>query len=88
MLADLVQQGYLSAKSLVNPNRPEEKVSYIYIRPTGLLGEFKQGLSRIMIYEVYEEWGEGINVGFVDGRIRVEGREEEFKKLLRQRQLP
>ena len=84
-LADLVQQGYLSAKSLVNVNRPEQKVGYVYIRPSGLLGEFKQGLSRIMVYEVYDEWKDGINVGFVDGQIQFMQDEEQFKKLLRQR---
>ena len=83
-LADLVQQGYLSAKSLVNPRRPEQKLGYVYIRPTGPLGTFKQGLSRIMVYEVYEEWGEGINVGFVDGKGWLMKDEEQFKKLLAQ----
>ena len=74
----------LSAKSLVNPNRPEQKVGYVYIRPTELLGKSKQGLSRIMVYELYEKWREGISVCSVDDGIWFIKDEEQFKKLLAQ----
>ena len=71
----LVEQDYLAAKSLVNPNRPELKVGYVYIKPTKPFGKLPD--QTMVIYEVYEEWGEGIqtSAGFIKD-------EAEFKKLL------
>ena len=70
----LVEQDYLPAELLVNPNRPELKVGYVYIKPARPADE----LPNIMLfYEAYEEWGEGIqtSAGFITD-------EAEFKKLL------
>ena len=70
----LVEQDYLPAIALVNPNRPELKVGYVYIKPARPADE----LPNIMLfYEAYEEWGEGVQtgVGFITD-------EAEFKKLL------
>ncbi len=70
----LVEQDYLPAIALVNPNRPELKVGYVYIKPTRPVDE----LPNIMLfYEAYEEWGDGVqtSAGFITD-------EAEFKKLL------
>ena len=72
----LVEQDYLQAIALVNPNRPELKVGYV-VRPTKPkpAKELPNGIP--VIYEAYEEWGEGIqtSAGFMKD-------EAEFKKLL------
>ncbi len=71
----LVEQEYLPVKSLLNPNRPELKVGYVYIKPTRPADEMPNGV--MVIYEAYEEWGDGVqtSVGFITD-------EAEFKKLL------
>ena len=53
----LVEQGLLAAESLVNPSRPHLKPGYVYIRPARPSDEWPPVL---MVYEAYDEWGEGI----------------------------
>ena len=78
-LEALVEQGLLPAKSLINPGRPKQKSGYVYIRPASPADERPPVL---MIYEAYDEWGEGIQtVGCRRGHIADEA---EFKKLLAQ----
>ena len=74
-LESLVEQGYLEAKALVNPNRPDLKVGYVYIKPARPWDERPRGL--MVIYEAHEEWGQGIetSAGFIED-------EKDFKKLL------
>ena len=70
----MVEEGVLKEETLINPSRPELKVGYIYIKPGKPAKEWPGGL---LVYEAYEEWGEGINtnMGFITD-------ESEFKQLL------
>ncbi|MCK4850868.1 MAG: hypothetical protein KAT11_05930 [Phycisphaerae bacterium] len=71
----LVEQDYLPAESLVNPNRPELKVGYVYIKPARPPDELPNGI--MLFYEAYEKWGEGVQTG-----VEFITDEAEFKKLL------
>ena len=50
---------------------------YIYLKPSG---RFKDRI--IVLYDVYDTWKSGINVGFNDYRVEFIEDESEFKKLL------
>ena len=71
----LVEQGLLSGKSLLNPNRPWQKIGYVYIRPANpdVLG--------LTVYEAFDEWNEGVmtNLGFITNQ-------DLFKKVLAETQ--
>lgn len=68
--------GEVNPEVLVNPASPER--GYVYIRPQG---QYPNAES-VVIYEHYEQWGEGINVGFGDGHVEFMKDEAEFLKRL------
>ena len=76
-LEAMMKEGLLSAKTLVNPDRPEYKVGYVYLRPSAGM-DSPPGL---LVYEKFEEWDGGIMTSF--GLITDE---ELFKKVLAESQ--
>ena len=75
-LYDLVNYG-LDKETLVNPRQSERKNGYVYLKPEGRLSP-----SDIILYEAYDSWGSGINVGFADGHIEFIKEESDFRKRL------
>ena len=70
------------ARLLVNPRRPGVKVGFVYVRPAALLKDIARTDRTVMVYEAYDQWGDGICVGFVDGHVEFVADEARFKKLL------
>jgi outer membrane lipoprotein-sorting protein len=75
-LYDLVNYG-LDKDTLLNPRQPERENGYVYLKPEGRLSP-----SDIILYEAYDGWGDGINVGFTDGHIEFIKEESDFSKRL------
>ena len=75
-LYDLVNYG-LDKEVLVNPRQPERDNGYVYLEPEGRLSP-----SDIILYEAYDGWGDGINVGFADGHFEFIKEESDFSKRL------
>lgn len=69
----------IDPRVMVNPRQSEKKVGYVYIRPSS---PKDINHKTIVVYEVYEEWGEGIAVGYGDGHVEFQKNEAEFKKAL------
>ena len=63
---------------LINPGQPESKNGYIYLKPK----TNRLSADVVVLYEMYEDWGEGINVGCADGHVEFVGSEDDFKKML------
>lgn len=76
-LKDLIGQG-LSADIFVNPTQPDNPDSYIYIKPA----DMSSPAQTVVIYEMYDRWNIGINVGFLDGHVEFIRDEQQFKDLL------
>lgn len=53
---------------------------HIYLQPKNTVPPQKN----VVIYESYQTWGEGINVGFADGHVEFIAQEADFLKLLSQ----
>lgn len=75
---DVLRQQGIDAKLFVNPQRPDVTDGYVYVRP----GDDSAPQTAVMIYEAYEDWGEGINVGFADGHVEFMTDEAEFLRRL------
>ncbi len=75
-LDDLLNSG-LNNETLVNPRQPERENGYVYLKPEGRLSP-----SKIVLYEAYDVWDWGINVGFVDGHVEFIKGESDFSKRL------
>jgi prepilin-type processing-associated H-X9-DG protein len=66
-------------KIMTNPTRPDQKPGYVYVKPAQ--GD-KTPADHVILYEKYDTFAPGINVGFVDGHIQRITSEAAFKKLL------
>lgn len=75
----LVKEGYTPEASLVNPYRPGVRPGYVYVRPSEALSKQPE---RLVLYEAFDQWGEGIYVGFGDAHVELVADEARFKKLL------
>ena len=75
-LQDLTKYG-LVKDTFINPRQPEREIGYVYLKPSTPLPP-----SRIVLYEAYDSWGDGINVGFVDGHVEFIKEESHFKNQL------
>lgn len=75
-LKDLTQRG-LAKDTLNNPRQPEREIGYVYVKPRTPLSP-----SQIVLYEKYDSWGDGINVGYVDGHVQFIKKESNFKNEL------
>ena len=76
-LYDLVNYG-LPKETLVNPRQPKRENGYVYLKPEERLSPSDD----IILYEAYDGWGGGINVGFADGHIDFIKEESDFNKRL------
>lgn len=76
-LQTLIETKYISPNILINPNQPQRKIGYTYLRP------LRNALpEQIVIYESHDTWEGSISVAYVDGQIRWIKTEVQFKKLL------
>ena len=79
----LVEEGYMPDREvLVNPRWPEKKEGYVYLRPSKRIDQIEHPYLRIVMYEAYEEWPEGVNACFLDGRVEFIEDQERFEELL------
>ncbi len=67
----------IEKENLLNPQRPELQTGYIYLKPPTPVSP-----DRVVLYEAYETWGSGINVGFGNTHVKFIKEEAAFKKLL------
>jgi len=67
---------------LHNPHRPDMKPAYIYIKPGLPMSRMERPGEMVAIYEAYDTWGDGINVGFLDGHVAFICDQAEFETLL------
>ena len=61
-----------------NPRQPARKVGYVYLKPPSSPPE-----SSIVLYEAYDVWDSGINVGLANYRIEFIKEEADFKNRLK-----
>ena len=83
-LEELVKYNYVSKEeeTFANPNRPQDKNGYVYIRPLAAPDRLTNILDTIVIYEKFDQWGEGISVGFADAHVEFIADRARFDKLL------
>ena len=77
-LQDLTKYGILTKDTLNNPSQPERENGYIYIKPYTP----RPAHQKVVLYEAHDSWGDGINVGFVDGHVEFIEKESMFKNQL------
>jgi len=77
-LQDLTKYGILTKDTLNNPSQPERENGYIYIKPYTP----RPSHQKVVLYEAHDSWGDGINVGFVDGHVEFIEKESMFKSQL------
>ena len=63
---------------MINPGQPESKNGYTYLK----LKNIRSSTDFVVLYETYEDWQDGINVGFSNGHVLFVASEEDFKKML------
>jgi prepilin-type processing-associated H-X9-DG protein len=67
---------------LVNPQRPKMRPAYVYRKPGVPISKVSNPGAMIFLYERYDEWGDGINVGFLDGHVTFIRDQAEFEQML------
>lgn len=67
----------LDEEIFANPRQPKREVGYIYLKPPVSASE-----SRIVLYEAYDVWSGGINVGFANYHVQFIKQESDFKNQL------
>ena len=67
---------------LFNPQRPNMKPAYVYLKPAMPVNQVDNPARMIFMHEAYDQWGPGINVGFLDGHVTFISDQAEFSKLL------
>lgn len=66
---------------LRNPQRPDLAVGYIYVKPTE--ETFRNNPSeRLVMFEAYESWPGGVNVGFADGHVEWVADQQRVERLI------
>lgn len=86
-LRQLVEKGMRvpydpSMDLLTNPDRPNTKPGYVYLKPAMPLGQVANPGRKIFLYEAHDQWGPGINVGFLDGHVAFLADQAEFERSL------
>ena len=74
-LTDLTGYG-IGPEALVNP-RSAGDMGFVYLKPSRQVSE-----STVVLYEVYDTWLDGINVGFANFQVQFIDSEAEFKETL------
>lgn len=75
-LQDLLRYG-LASDALVNPRQPGLAIGYVYVKPDGPASP-----EQVVLYERYDVWGDGINVGCANGHIEFVKNENALKDRL------
>ncbi|MHC4648314.1 MAG: LolA family protein [Planctomycetota bacterium] len=81
-LKELAKYG-VEEETFVNPRQPERKVGYIYLKPPPSASQ-----DTIVLYEAYDEWNEGINVGYASTRVQFVRDKSEFENQLKESSPP
>jgi prepilin-type processing-associated H-X9-DG protein len=66
---------------LVNPVEPSRRPGYVYVEPPSLK-DLNNASGRLVVYEAFDKWDAGVNVGFADGHAEFVRDEAVFVKLL------
>jgi prepilin-type processing-associated H-X9-DG protein len=72
----------VEANVLINPSNPSRKPGYVYVRPTSYQEYSRHASTRVMVYEAFDRWDDGINVGFGDGHVEFIHDQAQFLKML------
>ncbi len=75
-LQDLAKYG-LEKDTLTNPRQPSSEVGYVYLKPSASPSE-----SMVVLYEAYDTWNGGINVGLANYHVQFIKKESEFERRL------
>jgi outer membrane lipoprotein-sorting protein len=75
-LKELTAYG-LDKDVFINPGQPAREAVYVYLKPPAFPSE-----SRIVLYEAYNVWNGGINVGLANYHIEFIGDESDFNNRL------
>ena len=67
----------VTAADLTNPRYAGAEPGYVYAKPGKPLSP-----SQVVLYEKYDSWADGINVGFADGHVELIKDESTFKSRL------
>ncbi len=78
----LGKTGDEAAQILTNPRWPDRTPAYIYVKPAVPVTSVIDPGKTVALYEAYDEWGDGINVGFLDGHVMFTNDEALFRDLL------
>jgi prepilin-type processing-associated H-X9-DG protein len=73
----------LPAQMLVNPEHPNRRPGYVYIRPADGI---TSPSDRMVIYGAFKQWSGGTNVGFADGHCEWINDQPTFEKYLKDAQ--
>ena len=71
-----------SDRIFVNPQHPERKPAYVYVKPAAKIAEVRNPSERVILYEAHDAWGDGINVGFADGHVEFVKDQKQFEQML------
>ena len=80
-LESLLGKG-IEPELLINPARPELTNGYIYIKPALPDDLQRDPDKKIVLYEAYETWDNGLYAGFADGHVEFIKDEADFLKRL------
>ncbi|HEY2586068.1 MAG TPA: hypothetical protein VGI81_09935 [Tepidisphaeraceae bacterium] len=65
---------------LANPLRPDQTPGYTYVKPAAGV---KSPSDRLVMYETFDQFGDGVSVGFADGHVEWVGKEATFQQMLK-----
>jgi hypothetical protein len=82
-LGSLKEYG-VDVRAPINPRRPDLASGWSLLRPAAGKDELPEPAKTVVIYEVFEEWNEGVHVGFADGRVRFIKGPDRLRQLLRE----
>ncbi len=80
-LQTLVDRGLFSPDLLQGP---EGRPRYVYVQPGRAMRTVTDAQRQILAYEAFDEWGEGINVLFIDGHVEHVAERARFERLLKE----
>ncbi len=86
----IIKAGFLGDKTnpayttlFVNPRLPGRTPGYIYIKVADTMPAVKDPSRTVVLYEAFDDWKDGIDVGFADGHVEFMADKAEFDKLLK-----
>ena len=71
------------ARLMINPQSPNQKPGYIYVKPNvDKIAKIEMPSTRLVIYENFDKWPGKIAVGFADGHVENVVDKARFDKLV------